>query len=160
MAHYAAVGKPGRTIVARLRPGTDLLTGLKELAEEHGIKAAYIPAIIGGVDGAIIEVARPSAESPVGVVAKKIELTGPIAICGAQGMICEMEDGSIEPHIHITFVDSNGHLHGAHLEAGAAPVTTTADVIMQEVLGVKFGRGFDEDVKTTLFFPSAVGKYR
>jgi predicted DNA-binding protein with PD1-like motif len=130
------------------------MTGLKSLADEHGIRAAYIPVIIGGVDRAIIEVARPSAESPVGVVAKKIELTGPIAICGAQGMICELEDGSIEPHIHITFVDSNGHLHGGHLEAGTAPVTTTADVIMVEVLDVKFGRGFDKDVKTTLFFPT------
>ena len=87
-------------------------------------------------------------------MAKKIELTGPIAICGAQGMICELEDGSIEPHLHITFVDSNGHLHGGHLEAGTAPVTTTADVIMQEVRDVKFGRGFDDDVKTTLFLPS------
>lgn len=141
--------------MARLKPGTDLLTGLKELAEANGIKAAYIPVIIGGVDKAVIEVAKPSKESPVGVVAKKIELTGPIAICGAQGMICELEDGSIEPHLHISFVDSNGHTHGGHLEAGTAPVTTTADVIMQEVLEVKFGRGFDEDVGTRLFFPSA-----
>ncbi len=155
MAYYSAIGKSGRCIVARLKPGTDLLTGLKELAEANGIKAAYIPVIIGGVDKAVIEVAKPSKESPVGVVAKKIELTGPIAICGAQGMICELEDGSIEPHLHISFVDSNGHTHGGHLEAGTAPVTTTADVIMQEVLEVKFGRGFDEDVGTRLFFPSA-----
>ena len=154
MSHYAAVGELGRCVVGRLRPGTDLMAGLRELAETHGIKAAWIPVIIGGVDRAVIEVAKPSKESPVGVVAKKIELTGPIAICGAQGMICELEDGTIEPHLHITFVDSNGHLHGGHLEPGTAPVTTTADVIMQEVLGVKFGRGFDPDVKTTLFFPS------
>lgn len=154
MPYYSAVGKAGRTVVARLRPGTDLMGGLKELAEAHKLKAAYIPVIIGGVDRAVVEVARPSKESPVGVVAKKIELTGPIAICGAQGMICELENGDIEPHLHITFVDSNGHLHGGHLEAGTAPVTTTADVIMQEVLDVKFGRGFDQDVKATLFFPS------
>ena len=154
MPHYSAVGTAGRTVVARLRPGTDLMTGLKDIAEENGLKAAYIPVIIGGVNEAIIEVAEPNDESPVGVVAKKIKLTGPIAICGAQGMICEMEDGSIEPHLHITFVDSNGHLHGAHLEAGTAIVTTTADVIMQEVQGVKFGRGYDEDIKTTLFLPT------
>jgi len=153
MKHYCGVGQPGRTLAFRLKPGTDLMEGLKEVAEANGVKAAYIPVIIGGVNHAKIEVAKPSADSPVGVVAKEIEITGPIAICGAQGMICELEDGSIEPHIHITFVDSNGRLHGAHLEAGSAPVTTTADVIMQEVLGVKFGRGFDEEVKTTLFFP-------
>ncbi len=153
MGHYSAVGQCGRCLVFRLTPGTDLMNGLKEMAETHGIKAAYIPVIIGGVNHATIEVATPSAESPVGVAAKVIELTGPIAICGAQGMICEREDGTIEPHLHITFVDSNGHVHGGHLEAGTAPVTTTADVIMQEVTGVTFGRRFDPDVKTTLFFP-------
>jgi predicted DNA-binding protein with PD1-like motif len=153
MTHYSAAGKPGRCLVFRLKPGTDLMTGLKEMAEAHNIRAAYIPVIIGGVNRATIEVATPSPDSPVGVVAKIIELTGPIAICGAQGMICEKEDGTLEPHLHITFVDSNGHLHGGHLEAGTAPVTTTADVIMHEVLEVEFGRGFDPDVKTTLFFP-------
>ena len=156
MQHYAALGRSGRCLVFRLKPGTDLMTGLKEMAEANDIKAAYIPVIIGGVNEAKIEVATPSEESPVGVVAKVITLTGPIAICGAQGMICENDDGSIEPHLHITFVDSNGHLHGGHLEAGTAAVTTTADVIMQEVLDVKFGRGFDKDVKTTLFFPKPI----
>jgi predicted DNA-binding protein with PD1-like motif len=125
------------------------------MCREAGIRAAAVPVIIGGVNHAKVEVATPSNESPVGVVAKVIELTGPLAILGAQGMICEIDNGDIEPHIHITFVDSNGHVHGGHLEAGTAPVTTTADVIVQEVLGVKFGRGFDPDVKTTLFFPSA-----
>jgi predicted DNA-binding protein with PD1-like motif len=154
MNAYQATGKPERTLVARLRPGTDLMTGLKELAESSGIKAAYIPTIIGGVNEAEIEVATPSAESPVGVVAKHIKLTGPIAIIAAQGMISELEDGTIEPHLHITFVDANGHIHGGHLLPGTAPVTTTADVIMQEVSGVKFGRGYDEDVKTKLFLPT------
>ncbi len=154
MKAYHAIGRSGRTLVFRLGPGMDLMNGLRDLCKQAGIKAAAVPVIIGGVNKAKVEVAQPSKDSPVGVVAKTIELTGPIAIVGAQGMICELENGEIEPHIHITFVDANGHLHGGHLEAGTAPVTTTADVIVQEVLGVKFGRGFDPDVKTTLFFPS------
>ena len=154
MTQYAAMGRPGRCLVFRLAPGTDLMTGLREMAEAHRITAAYVPTLIGGVNEATLEVATPSDESPVGVVAKKIHLAGPLAICGAQGMMCEVEEGKIGPHVHITFVDRNGHLHGGHLEEGSAPVTTTADVIMQEVLDVKFGRRFDEKVQTTLFFPS------
>jgi len=154
MEPYQAAGRPGRTIAFRLMPGADLMTGLKDLALQHQIRAAYIPVIIGGVNAARIEVATPSPDSPVGVVAKHITLTGPLAILGAQGMICELDDGSPEPHLHITFVDPNGHIHGGHLEYGVAPVTTTVDGIMQEVLDVKFGRGFDPQVKTTLFFPS------
>jgi uncharacterized protein len=154
MNAYQATGKHGRTIAFRFKPGTDLMDGLKELAVEHGVKAAYIPTIIGGVNAAQIEVATPSKDSPVGVVAKHIHLTGPIAIVAAQGMICQLEDGTLEPHLHIAFVDANGHIHGGHLLAGTAPVTTTVDGIMQEVLDVKFGRGFDPEVKTTLFFPT------
>jgi len=155
MNAYLATGKQGRTIAFRLKPGTDLMTGLKDIAAEHSIQAAYIPVIIGGVNAATVEVATPSKESPVGVVAKHIHLTGPIAILSAQGMICRLEDGSPEPHLHIVFVDPNGHVHGGHLLADTAPVTTTVDGIMQEVLDVRFGRGFDPDVKTTLFFPSS-----
>ncbi len=138
-AHHA-VGKSGRTIAFRLKPGTDLMTGLSAVAEEHGVTAAYIPVIIGGVNRARIEVATPSTDSPVGVVAKPIELTGPLAIIAAQGMICELDDGAIEPHLHITFVDANGHIHGGHLVSESAPVTTTADGILHEVLDVTFGR--------------------
>ncbi|MBI4582092.1 MAG: DNA-binding protein [Planctomycetes bacterium] len=152
---YQTTGRNGRTIAFRLRPGTDLMTGLKNIAAENSVRAAYIPVIIGGVNAAEIEEATPSPDSPVGVVAKHIHLTGPIAIIAAQGMICELNDGSLEPHLHIAFVDANGHVHGGHLLAGTAPVTTTVDGIMQEVLDVKFGRGFDAEVKTTLFFPAA-----
>src|SRR5512144_2794518 len=133
MGAYKAAGTPGRTIAFRLKPGTDLMTGLKDLALEHGITAAYIAVIIGGVNAATVEVATPGKESPVGVVAKHIHLTGPIAILGAQGMICRLDDGSLEPPLHITFVDPNGHVHGGHLLIGTAPVTTTVDGIMQEV---------------------------
>jgi predicted DNA-binding protein with PD1-like motif len=154
MPNYQAMGRTGRTLVLRLAPGTDLMNGLADECRKAGIKAAAIPVIIGGVNHATVEVAQPSKESPVGVKAKMIELTGPIAILGAQGMICELENGDIEPHIHITFVDSNGHVHGGHLEAGTAPVTTTADIIVQETEGVRFGRAMDPDVKTVLFLPS------
>ena len=54
MKHYCGAGKPGRTLAFRLKPGTDLMEGLKEVAEAHGIKAAYIPVIIGGVNHAKI----------------------------------------------------------------------------------------------------------
>ena len=82
MPYYAAIGKTGRCIVARLRPGTDLLTGLKELAEANGLKAAYIPVIIGGVDRAIIEVARPSKDSPVGVWPRRSSSPAPSPSAG------------------------------------------------------------------------------
>ncbi|MBI4582853.1 MAG: DNA-binding protein [Planctomycetes bacterium] len=158
MQSYHAIGRPGRRLVFRLGSGTDLMNGIRERCEQAGIRAGIVPVVIGGVGRAVVEVAQPSGKSPVGVVAKAIHLDGPLAILGAQGMVCETADGKLEPHLHITFTDSNGHIHGGHLKAGTAPVTTTADVVVEEVLGVKFGRRLDQEVGTVLFFPEKMQK--
>lgn len=149
-----AVGRPGRQLVFRLSPGTDLMNGIETTCEEAGVRAGGITVVIGGVNGATVEVAAPATDSPVGVKAKKIELSGPLAILGAQGMVCETSEGGLETHVHITFVDANGHVVGGHLVAGTAPVTTTADVIIEEVLGVTFVRKHDAAIGAILFFPA------
>ncbi len=64
---------------------------------------AHIPTIIGGVDAAQIEVATPSKESPVGVVAKHIHLTGPIAIVAARN---EVKRASCSPMKKASLRDS------------------------------------------------------
>ena len=153
MKGYEAIGKPGRVLALRLAPGTDILEGITEACKRNEVRAARIEVVIGGVNRAKVEVARPSDESPVGVVAREIVLEKPHAILGGQGMMCINDKGEYEGHLHITFVNENGQALGGHLEKGTAPVTTTADVIIAEVLDVEFGRGFDPDVKTVLFFP-------
>lgn len=153
MAGYEAVGKQGRVLALRLASGTDILEGITEACKNHHIRAAVVQAIIGGVNHAKVEVAKPSDESPVGVVAKEIHLETPHAILSGQGMVCVNDDGELEAHMHIVFVDADGRAVGGHLESGTAPVTTTADVIISEVLDVEFGRGFDKEVSTILFFP-------
>jgi len=153
MAGYQALGRQGRVLAIRLTPGTDVLDGITAACREHRIRAAVIQTIIGGVNRATVEVAKPSSQSPVGVEAKVIKLEKPHAILSAQGMMCVNDDGEIEPHLHIVFVDSDGRAVGGHLEPGTAPVTTTADVIISEVLDVDFGRRFDPAVGTVLFFP-------
>jgi predicted DNA-binding protein with PD1-like motif len=151
---YRALGKPGRRLVCRLAPGTDLMGGIARACEEADVRAGGILVVIGGVSSATVEVATLAADSPVGVRAKSIELAGPLAILGAQGMVCETAGGRLEPHVHITLVDANGRVAGGHLVEGTAPVTTTADVIIEEVLGVEFGRREDPDVGAVLFFPA------
>lgn len=153
MSSFRVVGRPGRTLVLRLSPGTDLYRGVRDACEAEGVRAGAVSAVIGGVGRAAVEVGVASASSPVGVVAREIEIEGPLAILCAQGMICEAEDGTVAPHIHISFVDGEGVVHGGHLVEGRAPVTTTADVIIEEVLGARFGRKLDPEVGAVLFFP-------
>lgn len=158
MAGYEALGKQGRVLALRLASGTDILEGITEACRKHSIRAAVVQAIIGGVNQAIVEVAKPSDKSPVGVEAKVIQLDKPHAILSGQGMVCVNDDGELEAHMHIVFVDADGRAVGGHLESGTAPVTTTADVIISEVLDVEFGRGFDKEVGTILFFPRSKQK--
>ena len=42
-----AVGKLGRVVVVRLKPGTDVLAGLAEACEEYGISNGVILSAIG-----------------------------------------------------------------------------------------------------------------
>jgi predicted DNA-binding protein with PD1-like motif len=153
MAGYEALGKQGRVLAIRLASGTDVLEGIVEACKKHDIRSAVIQGIIGGVNKAHVEVAKPSDASPVGVEAKAIHLDKPHAILSGQGMVCINDQRELEVHMHIVFVDEDGRAVGGHLESGSAPVTTTADVIISEVLDVEFGRGFDEEVGTVLFFP-------
>ena len=46
--YISTVGKQGRTIIARLKPGYDLLQSLNQLLMDHHIQAGYIPMLLGG----------------------------------------------------------------------------------------------------------------
>ena len=47
--YTAAVGKPGRLLIVRLRSGSDLINGLLQVCEDYGIKNGYIGTCIGSL---------------------------------------------------------------------------------------------------------------
>ena len=81
-----------------------------------------------------------------------LQLTGPIELTNASGIICHDDEGNTNLHVHMTLTDRHGNAHGGHLVEGTK-VLLTVDVIIAEIEGVVMGRKFDEELEVPLFAP-------
>ena len=147
-----AQGKLGRVIAVRLKPGTDVLVGLREACERNGINNGVILSAIGSLQD-------PHFCNPVELPTKAgygygetLHLTGPIELTSASGIICHDDEGNTNLHVHMTVTDRHGNAHGGHLVEGTK-VLLTVDVILAEIEGLVMGRKFDEELEVPLFAP-------
>ena len=81
-----------------------------------------------------------------------LQLTGPIELTNASGIICHDDEGNTNLHVHMTLTDRHGNAHGGHLVEGTK-VLLTVDVIIAEIEGLVMGRKFDEELEVPLFAP-------
>ena len=147
-----AQGGFGRVIAVRLKPGTDVLVGLREACERNGINNGVILSAIGSLQD-------PHFCNPVELPTKAgygygetLHLTGPIELTSASGIICHDDEGNTNLHVHMTVTDRHGNAHGGHLVEGTK-VLLTVDVILAEIEGLVMGRKFDEELEVPLFAP-------
>jgi predicted DNA-binding protein with PD1-like motif len=135
----AVAGKAGRIVAGRLRPGTDLIPGILELAQEHGVKTGLVTAFGSLAQARFSEGVQPSAGDPERV--ERIPprtVPGPLEFICGQGKIGFPEDKEPVVHFHGLFVTPEGRLMGGHFFPGDNPVWATFEVIIQEILGVAF----------------------
>ena len=144
----------GRIIPVRLLPGTDIMDGLKKVAEDNGIRAGYLLMAIGTVNQLTLQIFRPRPESRLGAGYTDPEtIPGPIEILGLSGIISETEDGETALHLHASFCDKEGKILGGHVVAGGNPVCATLDACVAEVTGARFMTRYDEETDLSLFSP-------
>lgn len=148
-----ALGKLGRVLALRLRPGTDVLKGLEEACKRNNINNGVILSAIGSLDGVhycnVVELPEKKAGYGYGEI---LHLTGPIELTGATGIICHDDEGNTNLHVHMSLSDRYGNAHGGHLVEGTK-VLMTVDVILAEIEGLVMGRKFDEELEVPLFAP-------
>lgn len=102
-----ALGKDGRTIIARLDRGELMLESIREILAREGVKSGVVVSCIGSLDRATVHwitgTGMPAQDQTV-------TLEGPLELSAAQGIIA---DG--DPHLHATISDTKkvylGHLH-------------------------------------------------
>ena len=114
-----------RHFVFRLKPGEDLLAGIRAVVEAEGLKAAVIVSAVGSLTRATLRFAHTG----VWVVRE-----GYFEIVSVVGTV---EQGG--EHVHIALSDREGVTFGAHFGPGSA-VYTTAEVVLAELDGLVFGR--------------------
>jgi len=149
---YAA-GKVGKSVAARLLPGTDLLTGIEEVCRQNGILYASIANCFGSFQRAGYLYLIPLPEAKVGAGYGDIHrVEGPVEFLNGTGVVCQRE-GQYEIHFHATMCDKEGNVFGGHMLKGENPVLTTVDLVINEIVDVQMLRNYDEETDLIQFDP-------
>ncbi|WP_033542945.1 PPC domain-containing DNA-binding protein [Planococcus sp. CAU13] len=152
---YAA-GSLGRSIAARLLPGTDLLTGIEELCRENGISYAQISTCFGSLQQSGYYYLVPDSSANLGASYGELqEVAGPIEFLNGTGLVCKRAQ-EFDIHLHGTIADQNGSVFGGHFVKGKNPVYTV-DLMLTEVLGMSLTRAHDEESGVNQLYPVPYG---
>ena len=145
VSHVA--GKFGKMIPVRVRPGTDVMEGLKKVCEEHGVKYGAVLFGIGSIRQLCYQVLAPKKDSIWGAgYTDPQTVPGPIEIVGIRGIIFQSEEGETLLHIHGSFSDQEGKCYGGHLVMGQNPVLATCDAMIAELTDAKMIRRLDPEL--------------
>ena len=117
-----------KTHVFRLRRGSDLLKALQEYARTRRIAAGTVVSGVGCVT-------RARVRDASGVTVR--ELNEPLEIVSLMGTL-----SVARTHLHIALAREDLTVLGGHLMEGCI-VNTTAEVVILELDGVRFGAEWD-----------------
>ena len=135
-------GSPGRLIVGRLPHDGDLLSSIRQLAEENGVKAAVF-WVIGAVKRA-----RVTFYSQAEKAYRTAEFNMPLEILSCIGNIGQLK-GETAVHAHLVLGDEKGAAYGGHLEKGT--IIFSAEIFLLEVEDATLTREYDEVTGLNLF---------
>jgi uncharacterized protein len=123
--NVAATPSTARFYAFRLKPGDDLLAGIRAVVDSLGLKAVSIVSCVGSLTRASLRFAH------TGVF---VERTGHFEIVSLVGTL----DAKGE-HVHISLSDREGTTIGAHFGPGSS-VYTTAEIVIAELNDLSFRR--------------------
>lgn len=148
-----AQGGFGRSIAVRLKPGTDVLLGLREACVRHGIKNGVIVSALGSLATVSIcnPVEMPDTKAGYGYGSPEVYHQCWELLC-ASGVICHDEDGEINLHVHVAMSDPDGNAIGGHLAEGTK-VLITVDAVIAELDGIEMERKYDDSVGFPILSP-------
>jgi predicted DNA-binding protein with PD1-like motif len=142
-------GRAGRIISARLLPGTDLVSGLEELARKHNILAGAVTVCFGSLSRAEVSWTEGSKPDPK-KKAERTHLDGPLSFLSSQGKIGISQEGEPEIHLHGILADLDGRLWGGHFYDGNNPVFSTFEVVIHEILDLRHTKIWVDESETKL----------
>jgi len=136
-----AEGRQGRTIIARLQPGQDLMRALEQLLLEKEIKAGYIPVLQGGLKQ-VRPVSMTFGEQDDYPQDIEVEYRQPLEYLG-MGTIARIEEKP-SLHLHLTAGQTGNKSITGHFVEGQIVLVT--EVVIVELLGVEATREADPEV--------------
>lgn len=125
----------GRSIVARLSHGADLLEEIVALADRHGIEAGALQGL-----GAL-QRARLAYYDQAAKIYNEFALARPLEITALAGNLSR-RDGAPATHVHLTLADDEGRAFGGHAAPGC--VVFACEIVVTELHGPSLERAYDD----------------
>lgn len=123
-----------QTITFRLKPGKDLKASIEAVVEQNDIKSGFIVTCVGGLERATVRMAgaKPEAQD-IRTFEGDFEIVSLVGTVSVNGT-----------HLHMSYSDKDGVVHGGHLKEGTT-IHPTAEVVLGYEDAVEFTREFDEE---------------
>ena len=124
-----------RCYALRLRPGEDLLQGIRDFVDSHRLRAVAVVTCVGSLTQVKLRFAN---------VDTWVSKSGPFEILSLVGTVDEKSE-----HLHVGLADTEGCCIGGHLGLGSE-IYTTAEIVLAELIHFEFRRtpcsmsGYDE----------------
>jgi len=148
----AVTSEAGKRIVGRLLPGTDLITGIEAMCQQHQVTSATIVSVIGSLTQAQLVYAVPDETGKIGIrYHDPVTVGGPLEILACQGIIGQSEQGALSVHLHGLISDPGMRVVGGHFLNGGNPVLATAEILIQQCSDVRMIREQDDETGFPLF---------
>ena len=155
----AALGRPGRTLAARLLPGQDVVEGIVGLIKEHEIKSGSVTALGSLCSAKVVWAGSMEFGDDPMEVAVFHEMEGPVELGAATGFFGTDDEGQVIIHLHGMIMDKEGNMRCGNLLPGSAPVLATAELTIQELVGVEFKPTLDPDWNHKFLHPRPVEEW-
>ncbi len=156
--YVAAESKPGRLVVARITPETELVQGIVEVCKAYGIKSGILINAIGTLRKAAIRHGIPNEKDPLGVSpSPDLLVKGPVELGSCQGLVCEDEEGKVVVHLHASVMDQAKNVYSGHIMEKGNPVAVTVDVSILEAENIRIVRRYDPKVGRLMTQPESTG---
>jgi len=148
-------GRPGRVIVARVKPGSDLLRSLQKIVAEEGVKSGVIVSGVGLLKQAKLRNCRSLPEEYPITDANRTYLSfeKPLEILSISGNVT-LAEGEPLVHAHLTLSsveEDEITVIGGHLIEGCV-VFGFSEFALLELEGIEMVKRFDEETQTLQLF--------
>jgi predicted DNA-binding protein with PD1-like motif len=148
-------GKFGRVIVARLKPGSDLLGSLQKIVAREGVRAGVILSGVGLLGEARLRNCKSLPEEyPITDENRTyLSFSRPLEILSLSGNITEAE-GNPLVHAHVTLSQVRGDeigIIGGHLIEGCFTFGF-AELILMELEDIEMEKNYDMETRTLQLF--------
>lgn len=143
----------GKTVVARLLPGTDLTEGIIKACEDNGMRSAVVLSCLGSLTGAAL-LLPAKQQKPDGTIfyayGDPVLVPGPLSLLGARGIYTRNEAGKPFLHLHGSVALVDGRTLGGHCAPGQNPTYLVVEVVIAELVGSDLLRRHDTEVGAEL----------